>query len=156
VIIQEIESACQDVEAPLQEIEHKLHPWVAYIVMPLFAFANAGVEIHLEGIGRELFDPITLGIVFGLVAGKQVGIMLFSWLAVRLGWADLPSRTGWGQLYAVSWLAGIGFTMSLFIGSLAFTDPGAIQKMKIGILLASAIAGLGGYLLIRWGARNRP
>ncbi|HEY5649395.1 MAG TPA: Na+/H+ antiporter NhaA, partial [Nitrospiria bacterium] len=148
-IIQEIETACKDVEAPLQAIEHKLHPWVAYLIMPLFAFSNAGVEIHLDGIGRELVDPITLGIILGLVVGKQGGIMLFSWLAVRMGWADLPSRTSWFQLYAVSWLAGIGFTMSLFIGSLAFADPVAVQKMKIGILLASAIAGLGGYLLIR-------
>lgn len=152
-IIQEIETACYDVAAPLQTIEHKLHPWVAYGIMPVFAFANAGVEIHLDGILGTLLQPVTLGILIGLVLGKQAGIMLFSWLAVRAGWVELPAGSGWRDVYAVSWLAGIGFTMSLFIGNLAFADPELVHQAKTGILAASLIAGVTGYALLR---RARP
>lgn len=149
-IIKEIESSCHHVEAPLQGIEHRILPWVTYAIMPIFAFANAGVEIHFQELGGALVHPVTLGIIAGLVIGKQTGIMLFAWLAVKLGWAELPVETNWKHMYGVAWLAGIGFTMSLFIGSLAFTDPTLLTQTKIGILVASLASGGVGYAILRW------
>jgi NhaA family Na+:H+ antiporter len=149
VIIQEIELSCRRVGAPLQRIEHGLHPWVTYVIMPIFAFANAGVEIPFQTMGNMLDQPVILGIIAGLFLGKQAGIMLFSWLAVRSGWADLPSEVTWKQLYGTSVLAGIGFTMSLFIASLAFPDPDLLAQSKIGVLMASILSGVIGYSMLR-------
>jgi len=153
-IIQEIELSCRRVEAPLQRIEHGLHPWVTYVIMPIFAFANAGVEIPFQAMGNLLGQPVILGIIAGLFLGKQAGIMLFSWLAVRMGWADLPSDVTWRQLYGISVLAGIGFTMSLFISSLAFPDPDLLAQSKIGVLIASLLSGVIGYILLRKYLKN--
>lgn len=149
VVIQEIEMACRRVEAPLQRIEHGLHPWVIYIIMPIFGLANAGVEIPFYAIGDALGQPVIMGIVAGLFLGKQSGIILFSWLSVRLGWADLPSEVTWRHLYGASLLAGIGFTMSLFIASLAFPDPTLLAQAKVGILIASTLSGITGYFVLR-------
>ncbi len=148
-ILQEIELSCRRVQAPLQRIEHGLHPWVTYVIMPIFAFANAGVEIPFQAMGNVLSQPVILGIIAGLFLGKQAGIMLFSWLAVRWGWADLPSEVTWKQLYGISVLAGIGFTMSLFIASLAFPDPDLLAQSKIGVLIASVLSGGIGYSILR-------
>lgn len=148
-ILQEIELSCRRVQAPLQRIEHGLHPWVTYVIMPIFAFANAGVEIPLQTMGNALSQPVVLGIIVGLFLGKQAGITLFAWLAVRLGWADLPSEVTWKQIYGISVLAGIGFTMSLFIASLAFEDPTLLAQAKIGVLMASLLSGVIGYILLR-------
>jgi NhaA family Na+:H+ antiporter len=137
-------------EPPLHRLERALHPWVAFGVLPLFAFANAGVP--LSGIAAaQLLHPVTLGIVGGLFVGKQLGIMLACWLAVRLGLAALPRDTGWGLLYGVSLLCGIGFTMSLFIASLAFEAGGGdyLGLERIGILSGSLLAGVAGYLVLR-------
>lgn len=149
MIIQKMERACHDIEAPLQRIEHYLHPWVVYLIMPLFAFANAGVEISLGALGRLTTDPVFLGVIFGLVLGKQIGVFGFSWLSVRAGFTALPRGVGWGHIYGVSVVAGIGFTMSLFIGMLAFDSDGLLESAKIGILVASFISGLFGFWVLK-------
>ena len=147
--IQEMENACEAAQAPLQRIEHDLHYWVAFGIIPLFALANAGV--HLGGNLSEAFgDPVTLGIILGLVIGKPVGITLFAWLSVKSGLAALPGTVTWRAIRGVSLLGGIGFTMSLFIAGLAF--PGAPQMnedAKIGIFVASLVAGIAGWLVLR-------
>ena len=142
--------------SPLHEFEHALHPWVAFGVLPLFAFANAGVP--LAGISAsQLLHPVSLGIVAGLFVGKQAGIVGLSWLAVRSGFATLPRDVGWGLLYGASLLCGIGFTMSLFIASLAFEQGGGayLGLERIGILAGSTIAGIAGYLTLRRQLRDR-
>ncbi len=136
---------------PLQRLETALHPWVSVVILPIFALANAGVVLDLDAVSN-IGHPMTLGIVLGLVVGKQVGVTLFTWIAVRLGLAQLPSNVRWIHVYGVSCLAGIGFTMSLFIGGLAFQEPARVAMMKIGIFGASVIASvLGLVVLIRSG-----
>ncbi|HUP19039.1 MAG TPA: Na+/H+ antiporter NhaA [Gemmatimonadota bacterium] len=143
-----LEEAIEEVSTPLQKLEHALHPWVTYFILPLFALANAGVTVE-GGVTGRLVEPIGLGIILGLVVGKQVGVTLFAWLAVRLGLADLPPDVGWLQVYGVAWLAGIGFTMSLFIAGLAFPDGAELlPAAKLAILVASVISGLGGWLVL--------
>jgi NhaA family Na+:H+ antiporter len=149
--IQALELTCKQVESPLQRLERALHPWVAFGIMPLFALANAGVAINAGALEAEL-HPVSLGIVLGLVLGKSVGITLFSWLAVRLGLAALPSGVTWRHIYGVGWLGGIGFTMSLFIAQLAFPGGELLSLAKVGILTGSLISGVGGWLILR-GAR---
>ena len=151
--IHSLEQACEAVDTPLNRLEHALHPWVVYLIVPVFALANAGVALD-AGIGQALGSPIALGIILGLVLGKQVGVMLFAWLAVRLRLADLPADTTWRELYGVAWLCGIGFTMSLFIGNLAFATPELLDTAKTGILAASLISGVGGWLVLARMKRN--
>ncbi|HXZ24672.1 MAG TPA: Na+/H+ antiporter NhaA [Nitrospiria bacterium] len=146
----------EPMESPLHQLERTLHPWVTFAIMPLFAFANAGVDISWQSFGEAIIHPVTLGVVVGLVLGKQLGVMLCSWLPVRLGWAELPSGVTWRHLSGVSWLAGIGFTMSIFIANLAFEDPHLVDLAKIGILLASLIAGAVGYGVLAGGAEETP
>jgi NhaA family Na+:H+ antiporter len=135
------------VQAPLLKLEQVLHGPVSFIIMPLFAFANAGVS--LDGLTSVLTDRVTIGVLAGLVIGKPAGVMLFSWLAVRLGAAQLPAAVGWSELHSAAWLAGIGFTMSLFVGSLAFGEGPLLTAAKVGILLGSLVAGSVGWLLAR-------
>lgn len=133
---------------PLERMEHALHPWVAFLVIPIFGFANAGVT--LVGIEPSaLFDPLPLGIALGLLVGKQLGIFGFAWLAVKTGLAKLPDEVNWRQIHALSLLAAIGFTMSLFIGNLAFATPEQIDAVKLGVLSGSTIAALAGYFLLK-------
>lgn len=135
-------------ERPLERMEHALHPWVAFLVIPIFGFANAGVTL----IGLEpsaLLEPLPLGIALGLLIGKQVGIFGFAWVAVKAGIAQLPDQTNWRQIHGVSLLAAIGFTMSLFIGNLAFADAAAVDAVKLGVLAGSTIAAIAGFLLLR-------
>ncbi|HEX2208114.1 MAG TPA: Na+/H+ antiporter NhaA [Longimicrobium sp.] len=146
--LQGLESATEAAQAPLQRIEHDLHTPVAFGVIPLFALANAGVTLS-GGIADSLTHPVTLGVILGLVIGKPLGITLFSWLAVRAGMAELPAGTGWKAIHAVSWLGGIGFTMSLFVAGLAFPDGGLVDESKVGIFAASIAAGLAGWILLR-------
>jgi NhaA family Na+:H+ antiporter len=143
-----LEAASERAESPLQRLEHALHPWVSYGILPVFALANAGVSIRGD-IGGALLSPLALGIIGGLVLGKSLGISVFSWLAVRLGIAEMPDGVSWRHILSASLLAGIGFTMSLFIAGLAFDDPALLDTAKIGIITASLIAGLGGALLVR-------
>jgi NhaA family Na+:H+ antiporter len=147
-VIQALENACEEAQAPLQRIEHDLQLWVAFLIVPLFALANAGV--HLTGdFGAALTHSVTLGVILGLVVGKPLGITFFSWLAVRVGLAAKPPGVTWRALHGVSWLGGIGFTMSLFIATLAFPDAALVDEAKIGILAASLLAGVVGWALIR-------
>jgi Na+:H+ antiporter, NhaA family len=147
--IHELEVAGEQAQAPLLRMEQKLHGIVAFGIVPLFALANAGV--HFSGdLFAALSLPITAGIVLGLVIGKPLGITLFAWLATRIGVAALPSDSGWRALHGVSWLGGIGFTMSLFIAGLAFpTSAELLDSAKVGILVASILAGLTGWIVLR-------
>lgn len=134
--------------SPLKEVEHGLAPWVGFGILPVFAFANAGVA--LDGLApMDLFAGIPLGIAAGLFIGKQVGIMTFVWAAVRLGLARLPDGVSWAQIYGVALLAGIGFTMSLFIGTLAFSDPAQTAAVRIGVLTGSLASAIAGALVLR-------
>jgi NhaA family Na+:H+ antiporter len=143
-----------EADAPLGILEDRLHPWVAYGIMPLFAFANAGVS--LAGVTLEaLLEPLPLGIALGLFVGKQAGVFLFSFAAVRLKLASLPQGVSWRQLYGVALLTGIGFTMSLFIGTLAFSDPAAGVPVRLGVLLGTLVSALTGYLWLRWAGSGR-
>ncbi|HEN3601031.1 TPA: Na+/H+ antiporter NhaA [Yersinia enterocolitica] len=140
----------QDKRSPSESLEHGLHPWVAYLILPLFAFANAGVS--LQGVSISgLTSLLPLGIASGLFIGKPLGIFLFSWLAVKLGVAKLPDAINFKQIFAVSVLCGIGFTMSIFIASLAFdgADIALTTYSKLGILLGSTAAAVVGYSLLR-------
>lgn len=145
--VQNLETLCEEVQAPLQRLEHALNPWVTYGIMPLFAFANAGVSFSADSLLQSITHPITFSIVIGLVLGKQLGITLFSWLSVKLGFADLPENTRWVHLYGLACLGGIGFTMSLFISGLAFGSELA-DLAKVGIILASLISGLWGWFVL--------
>jgi Na+:H+ antiporter, NhaA family len=122
--------------------------------MPIFALANAGVPLGGDIVGA-LASPVTLGIVLGLVVGKQLGISLFAWLAVRSGVAELPEGISWLHVYGAGWLAGIGFTMSLFITDLAFSEDSLVENAKLGILGASLIAGVVGWMILRGASRPR-
>jgi NhaA family Na+:H+ antiporter len=138
--------------SPLRELEHDLHGLVAFFILPLFAFANSGVS--LQGIGLEqLLHPVPLGIAAGLFFGKQLGIFLSCWLAIRLGIARMPKGASWMSLYGVAALCGVGFTMSLFVGSLAFessgTDMHSVFDERLGIIVGSIASGILGYLVLR-------
>ncbi|MCW8835026.1 MAG: Na+/H+ antiporter NhaA [Rhodospirillales bacterium] len=137
-----------DAKSPLKEIEHGLAPWVAFGVMPIFAFANAGVALYSLSI-ESLFEGIPLGIALGLFVGKQIGIMSFVWVAVKTGVSRLPDDVNWVQMYGVSILAGIGFTMSLFIGTLAFASQEHAAAVRIGVLAGSTISAIVGYFILR-------
>jgi NhaA family Na+:H+ antiporter len=146
--IHRIENLCEEAQAPLLKIEDKLHLVVAFVIMPLFALANAGVALPAD-LGDALLSPVTLGVILGLVLGKPLGITLIAWLAVRFGLAERPVGVTWGALHGVAWLGGVGFTMSLFIGALAFSEPDLLAGAKIGVLTASAIAGTIGWIMLR-------
>ena len=142
-----LEAACEYVESPMQRLEHSLYPWVTYVIMPVFGLANAGVVLS-DDLGAAVTHPVSLGVIIGLVVGKQVGITLFSWLAIRLRLASLPRGVTWRQLYGAAWLGGIGFTMSIFIANLAFGGTALLPIAKMGILLASITAGTVGWLIL--------
>ena len=137
--------------SPLRQLEHELHPSVAYVILPLFAFANAGVPLAGMTI-KALLEPVSLGIIAGLFIGKQLGVFSFAWLAIKLKLARLPEKVSWTQLYGAAILCGIGFTMSLFIASLAFEHVGQeyIRQVRLGILTASLLSAVLGYMLLRF------
>jgi NhaA family Na+:H+ antiporter len=145
--IEALEHVSEGVQSPLFTMERKLHGAVAFVIMPVFALANAGVS--LGGLLDTLSLPVTLGVVLGLLIGKPLGITLLAWLAVRLGWATLPAQASWRTLHGVSWLGGIGFTMSLFIAGLAFSDASLLDSAKVGILAGSLVAGVVGWAMLR-------
>jgi Na+:H+ antiporter, NhaA family len=146
--------ATYQLEPPLHELEHTLHPWVVFAIMPIFALANAGVTLG-GGLVEALVSPVALGIVAGLVLGKQLGITLFAWLAVKLGVSELPVGINWRHVYGGGWLGGIGFTMSLFITDLAFSNGSLVDAAKLGILAASLIAGVIGWAILRGASSPR-
>jgi NhaA family Na+:H+ antiporter len=155
--IHDLEQATEEVLAPLTRFEHGLHPWVTYAILPVFALANAGVRV-VGGESALWAGALTLGVVLGLVIGKQFGITLFAWLAVRSGLAELPPDVDWREVWATAWLGGIGFTMSLFIANLAFSDAALLASSKLAILTASILSALGGWLILSRvaGTRSHP
>jgi NhaA family Na+:H+ antiporter len=147
-IIDNIKRYTRAVESPLQRLEHGMHSIVAFIVLPVFAFANAGITVTSD-LFAQIASTITLGVWAGLTVGKTVGIILMSKLVVYLNLAELPAGSSWRQIYAVSFLASIGFTMSIFITELAFDDAQMILQAKLGIFIASGIGAVVGYLMLR-------
>jgi Na+:H+ antiporter, NhaA family len=141
--------------APLEQVEDNLHPWVAFGVLPLFGFANAGVSLEGLSLGK-LLEPIPLGIALGLFLGKQLGIFAFTRLAVRLGLCRKPDGATWPQIYGVAVLGGIGFTMSLFIGTLAFPEPAYAADVRIGVLAGSLLSATIGFVVLRYLAPADP
>jgi NhaA family Na+:H+ antiporter len=139
----------------LRHVEHELHPWIAFAILPIFAFANAGVSFTGMDLS-SLVEPVKLGVSLGLFVGKQIGVFGLLWLCVRLGWAPLPPDTNWVQLYGVALLCGVGFTMSLFIGSLAFEHTSFDAPIRLGVLIGSLVSGLCGYLLLQFGPVGAP
>ncbi len=138
-------------ESPLRKLEHALHPWVAFGILPLFAFANAGVNLGGMNLATVL-EPVPLGIAAGLFVGKQLGVIAFIGLVIAVGAARLPEKIRWSHLYGVALLCGVGFTMSLFIGSLAFDAlaPGPTVDDRLGIITGSLLSAVAGYLWLRW------
>jgi len=149
-----LERSCERAGTPLQRLEHALHPWVSFAIMPVFALANAGVRVVGEG---QPFGATTVvvGVVLGLVVGKPLGIAAAAWLAVRLGLAERPPATTWGELVGVACLGGIGFTMALFIGALAFEGTAFLPPAKIGVLVASVLSALLGWAALTLAAHRR-
>jgi len=147
LILSAFDDSIEKMESPLQRMEHNLHVWVSFLIVPVFALANAGIPISFGELGTILQHPVTLGVMFGLVVGKTVGIFGFSWIIVVAGLSKLPEGCELKHIAGVAILAGIGFTMSIFIGSLAFAElPDLLLKAKIGIVLASVVAGVIGYV----------
>tara|TARA_R110000868_G_scaffold8205_3_gene42418 strand:+ start:7589 stop:8767 length:1179 start_codon:yes stop_codon:yes gene_type:complete len=143
----------EDGHSPLKHLEHKLHPWVAFAILPLFVLANAGVSfLNAE---TSILHPIPLGVAAGLFIGKQIGIFGFSWVVIKLGFANLPRNTSWLQLYGAAILAGIGFTMSLFISGLAFEGTAFEMTSREGILLGSFVSAVVGMLILYFAARKQ-
>jgi NhaA family Na+:H+ antiporter len=151
--IEALESASQHVEPPLHRIERALAPWVSLGIMPLFAFVNAGVRI-VNHPWTAYVNPVTAGVLLGLLFGKPAGIILFSWITSRLGLSALPDQVRWKHIHGASWLAGIGFTMSLFVGGLAFGQTELLDLAKVGILAGSTVAGITGSFLLLRATRN--
>jgi Na+:H+ antiporter, NhaA family len=149
--VYELEELCESVQAPLQRLEHGLHPWVSFGIVPIFALANAGVSLSTAALAGEGL-LISMGIVLGLVVGKPIGLILAAWLAVWLKVATLPSGVSWSHVIGAGCLAGLGFTMSLFIATLAFDDVALLEAAKLGILAASVVAGVVGAIVL---ARSR-
>ncbi|MFY0567747.1 Na+/H+ antiporter NhaA [Archangium lansingense] len=151
-----IEEQLEDIEPPLTRFVHLWHGWSAYAIVPLFALANSGIS--LKGMSlADLLEPLPLGVMLGLFVGKQVGIFLFTWVAVKVKVAEMPGRAGVMQLYGVSVVAGIGFTVALFVAGLAFAqEPQLLTEAKLGILLGSLLSAVVGYLLLRFGPTPRP
>lgn len=141
-------------QSPLHKLEHGLHPWVAYMILPVFAFANAGVD--LRGVDlAALTGAVPFGIALGLFLGKQLGVFGLTYVAVKSGIARLPSGVSWFQIYGVACLTGVGFTMSLFIGSLAFSSAEALDQVRLGVLMGSVASGLLGFTILCLSGRDR-
>jgi len=143
------EKSAVESRSMFERLEHLIHPWSSFVVVPIFALANAGIAID-GGVARDAAtSPVSLGVVFGLVLGKPIGIALFSFAAVKLRAATLPGDVGWPQVVAVAMVAGIGFTVSLFVTGLAFKDPALAGEAKLGILVGSALVGAAGFVVLR-------
>ena len=148
-IIEELLSATEFVDTPLRRMEHALRPWVFLIILPVFALANAGVLVTHEFLG-SMTHHVGLGIILGLVIGKQTGIFLSTWIVIKAGLARLPEKVRMRHIYAASWLAGIGFTISFFIADLAFVGSPEARIAKEAVLAASFLSALGGFIVLKW------
>lgn len=142
-------------KSPLHSLEHGLSPYVLYVIVPIFAFANAGVVLKGMTFG-DLLAPLPMGIALGLILGKQLGVFGITFAMVKLGLARMPSGANWAQIYGIACLAGIGFTMSLFIGSLSFTDQALMNEVRLGVLSGSILSGIMGYIALRLSTRDAP
>lgn len=148
VLLGQIEELARQTESPVERLERVFRPWMSYLVLPAFALMNAGVALSGEFIRQAFTSGVTWGVMLGLLAGKVVGVTGLSWLAVRVGWAALPGGVGWRHIIGAGLIGGVGFTVSLFISGLAFTNQVLVEEAKAGVLAASLIAGLGGYLFL--------
>ena len=147
--LRELEELARESRPVSDRLEHALHPWTSYVIIPIFALANAGVELSGDRIADAVASPISIGVALGLVVGKPLGIVLFSFLAVRTGIASLPEGVSWAMLLGAGMIAGIGFTVSLFIAELAFESATHVDDAKLGILAGSALIGMAGFLALR-------
>jgi NhaA family Na+:H+ antiporter len=147
-VLNEFENLSRGTEPPLDRLEHLLHPWVSYLIVPVFALANAGVALSGDAVSNAATSPVSLGIATGLVLGKPLGILVACFIAVRLGAAELPESVGYGHVLGVGLIAGIGFTVSLFITDLAFDTAALVDDGKLGILAASTMAGILGFIYL--------
>lgn len=154
-LLAQIEMLTQGTESPLDRLEHRLAPWSSYVIVPIFALANAGVALSSDMISGALSSPVTIGVVMGLVVGKPIGVLAAAWLAVRLGLAEFPRGVSASHMVGIGLLAGIGFTVSLFVNGLAFDDPALLDEGKVGILAASTFAGVVGFTYL-WFAPGEP
>ena len=148
-IVEQIETLSRGTEGPMERLESMVHPWVSFVVLPVFALANAGIVFTPETLSEAWASPITLGVVVALLAGNPLGILGMAWLAVRLRVGQLPSAVTWRHVLGAGFLAGIGFTVAIFISGIAFDDPALVGQAKMGIFAASLMAGIIGYLLLR-------
>jgi NhaA family Na+:H+ antiporter len=146
--VQAIEEACHDVETPLQRLEHSLESWITFLILPLFALANAGFSLGDMQLSHAVNHPVTLGVTLGLVVGKPLGIFLFTYLASKTLKAPLPSGVGWFHITGAGILGGIGFTMSLFISGLSFAEAEFAELSKLGIIMGSLVSAVLGLLLL--------
>lgn len=154
-ILQNLKDRIDSVSSPASKLEHELHLPVSLLVIPLFALANAGIAIDFSSISHTIIQPISLGIIAGLILGKVLGIAGVAWVAIKLGIAKLPENSTMNQIFGVAFLGGIGFTMSIFVADLAFLgNPDMIFQAKVGILAASLFSGLFGYLWLRYVAKK--
>jgi NhaA family Na+:H+ antiporter len=153
-ILDSTEELLEKVQPYLQHLEHRLHPLVAFVIMPVFALANAGVE--LSGGAGSAIDPVAWHVGLALILGKVAGISLFAFIGVKLALAEYPAGIGFRHIFSVSFLGAVGFTMALFINSLAFSDPGLINSSKVGIIGSSVVAGIIGYILLRITLKTKP
>jgi len=149
MILGQFEEVTQGTEAPLERLERLLHPLTSFVVVPLFALANAGIDLSGGVVGDASSSPVTWGIVAGLLIGKPCGIFALTWLVVKSGAGSLPANTSWSHVLGLGLLAGVGFTVALFITGLAFEDLQMTANAKVGVLLASVLAGLAGYGFLR-------
>jgi NhaA family Na+:H+ antiporter len=141
-VVHSLKMACDDVETPLQRLEHALHPWVAYSILPIFALTNAGLTLQGMPMGEAVTHPVTLGIMLGLLIGKPIGITLFSYISTRIGIASLPENVRWTHIAGAGMLGGIGFTISLFISGLSFVSPELLNYSKLGVLSGSILSAI--------------
>src|SRR5680860_518078 len=147
--LREIGRLSMETQAPLDRLEYRLAPWAGFVIIPVFAFANAGLAIPQVSPAVWLADPVVLGVGLGLVVGKTIGLFGAAWLAVRAGWARMPAGMTDLHLLGVAMCAGVGFTVALFVANLAFSTPGLVESAKLGIMIGSAVAGVLGYLTLR-------
>ena len=146
-LVRALKTVLDRMEPPAQRLEHELQPWVTYLILPIFALANAGVPLG-GADGLALLNPVSMGIILGLVLGKPIGVAVFAWLAARAGIAEKPLDISWRQFLSASALAGVGFTISIFIAQAAFQDPRLLSNAKIGILAGSILAAAIGWGLL--------
>lgn len=155
MVLAEVEDLSRGSEAPLERLERALHPWVSYLIVPLFALMNAGVSVSGGVASDALSSPVSQGVALGLLLGKPLGIFSFTWLAVRAGIGELPRGVSWSEIFGIGLLGGIGFTVSLLVTSLALPDDQFGAEARLGVLGASVVAGIVGYTFLLLASRKR-